>query len=276
MVNSAYSPIEHLADALCRNHEPSQRYFTLLTVTTSHTAYFDVSGHPQGTAILVVGGFIATAQNWKTFETEWNAILKKYGVPVFHMKKFIAKRKPFDDEKWNRERLCTGFLSELIGVVSRANCHGVMAAIPLSLWQTMNEEYYLKESRLTPFALAGCVGVMGAYEWCGEKNVPRSHVEFVFEDGDEDKGDFMHWTKKCWSWVPSFKGKSLVPLQACDFIAWEGRRAITDMNATGGSQDTYKFRASFDRLLERIHQENRIWSEASLRRYFDKIGLRKR
>lgn len=268
MSNTAYSPIRHFADALFINYNADQRYFAVLTTDTAYTTYFDASGHPQGTSMLVVGGFIATVEQWRSFESEWNKVLAKYGVPYFHMKKFTAKKKPFDHEKWQRDDVCTSFLGELIGVLKRNNCYGLMVALPLAAWATVNKEFCMEEERLTPFAVAGCMAITGVYEWCQKPRpmVMPYQVEFIFEDGDEDKGDLMYWTKRSWKWVPAFKGKKLAPLQACDFLAWEGRRAATDLAELGEHADDYQYRGCFRNLLSRIEQENRQWDEHHLRR----------
>lgn len=158
-----YSPIQHLADAVFLNHNPRERYFVMVRVDTSHTTYFDASG-TRGTAILVVGGYISTVDDWKDFEREWQAALDRVGVPYFHMKKFSACRKPFDNKKWEREEYRKAFLDDLIEVLARNVDFGLVNILPLAEWETVNREYYMEEAQMTPFSVAGCMAITAAYD----------------------------------------------------------------------------------------------------------------
>ena len=142
--------------------------------------------------MLVVAGYVSTVQDWKAFENEWNEALEKVKVPYFHMKKFIAYRKPFDNPKWRREEYRKSFLDDLIGVIARNVDYGIIKILPIANWETVNKEYCMKEEHLTPFAVSGCMAITEAYDWCKANNIPQRHIRFIFEDGDEDKGDFMH------------------------------------------------------------------------------------
>ena len=68
-----------------------------------------------------------------------------------------------------------------------------------------------------------------------KRDHPRdSLTEFVFEEGDHLQGDLMFFmdnvrrrAKELGGIYPQFKPKSLEPLQACDFVAWEQRYVVT-------------------------------------------------
>jgi hypothetical protein len=279
-----YSPIQHLADAVFLNHDPSKRYFAIMT---AHTAYFDASGD-KGASMLTVGGYISTVEDWKIFEAEWNAVLDKYKVPYFHRKKFIANQKPFTNAKWKREETRKAFLDKLVGVIARNVNFCVLNLLPIPDWETVNREYCMEEERLTPFAVAGCMAIPATYEWCNAQapRVPFNHVKFIFEDGDDDKGDFMHWSKKCFGFTPIFEPKisdrpttnPLTPLQACDFIAGESRHAEIKVTNPETNLETFEFRRCFLELLDRTKSpdDHEKWNVENLRRLCEKHGIRKR
>jgi hypothetical protein len=243
-------------------------------MATDFVAYIDASGHPRDGAMLVTGSYISSAESWRLFETEWNQILSKYKVPYFHRNKFISRNGPFSDAKWKREDLCTGFLAELIGSIGRAGCSGVVTLLPLADWGLVNREYCLEEERFTPFSVTGCMSITGAYEWCKGRGVPFDQVEFIFEDGDEDKGDLIHWTHKAWGITPLFKSKTAVPLQACDFLAGEARRA--ELDAMSAEDGTSKVRKCFQNLLSKIPHDDARWDANTLRGLCKKHNVKRR
>ena len=279
---ASYSPIQHLAYALFLNHNPHERFFVMLN---SYTAYFDASGTKQA-KLIVVAGYIASVHDWLIFEKEWKMVLEKVGVPHFHMKKFTACRKPFDNKKWRREQYRKDFLERLIGVIARNVDYGPINILSIADWETVNKEYCMQEERMTPFSIAGCMAITGAYQWCKDNAVPSNKVKFIFEDGDEDKGDLMYWCKRCWKFTPIFEPKYLdeptsypiTPLQACDFVAWEARRAETDATDAGGNLDTLELRRCFNELRNRVKldEHHQKWSPDNLRELCKIHGIKKR
>jgi hypothetical protein len=53
-----------------------------------YTAYYDDSGTSHDTLAVVVGGFLATDEQWRYFERNWNQTLQRFGISLFHMKDF--------------------------------------------------------------------------------------------------------------------------------------------------------------------------------------------
>lgn len=254
---------------------------------TSHTAYFDASGD-KGSAMLTVGGYISLAESWSAFDTEWQAVLSKAKVPYFHRKKFTANRAPFSNKKWEREHTRKAFLNSLIGIIARNVDFCVLNILPIQDWVAVNREFFMEEERLSPFAVTGCMAITSTYEWCRTQGVPYNKVEFIFEDGDNDKGDFEYWSKKAFGMKPLFKGKSadrhdphqrpVTPLQACDFIAGEARCAETALDNRENNAGPYEFRCCFEELLDRTksHDKNEKWNKDNLRKLCEKQGIKKR
>lgn len=249
------------------------------------TAYFDTSGS-RGTDMMAVGGCISKIEDWKQFETEWNAALAWAKVPYFHMREFTAKRKPFDNKKWEREEYRQNFLKRVIDTIARNVDLLALNILPIDDWRVVNREYCMQEGRLTPFAVVGCGAMLCVEEWCRVNHVDWSNVEVIFEHGDTDRGDFQFWCKKSFHKSPLFKpGFSdnrsnfdeypLTPLQACDFIAWEARRAETDVK---DDPPSYELRKCFSILLDRVQHsdDHEKWNKDNLRSLCVKHNIAKR
>jgi hypothetical protein len=277
----AYSPIQHLADSVFLNHDPNQRFFLFMT---DYTAYLDASG-AQDTAMMSVGGFISNVNDWKSFENDWKRALARAKVPYFHMKKFTVHKAPFDNMKWRREEYRKEFLSALIDTIARNVDFFVVNILRISDWEHVNKEFCMREAQLTPFAVAGCGALLGVEEWCRQHGVPWNHMKIIIEDGDLNKGDFMHWSKKTFKktiipmpGVPDNdepEEDPFTPLQACDFLAWEARRAETDVEA---NPEDYDMRKCFDALLDRIPSDDghEKWNINNLRSLCNTHGIKKR
>ncbi len=58
-----------------------------IIVPSPLSLYGDASGK-EDDPILAVGGFVGRTDEWLMFEPEWNAVLKQFDVPYFHMREF--------------------------------------------------------------------------------------------------------------------------------------------------------------------------------------------
>lgn len=252
---------------------------------TRYIAYFDASG-TRDIEMIAVGGYISTVDDWKRFDSEWQAALSWGKVPYFHMRRFNAHQTPFKNQKWKREELRSEFLGRLIDAIARNVDWFTLNILPISDWQTVNAEYCMEEERLTPFAVTACGAMLGVEEWCRTHKVPWKEIEVIFEDGDTNKGDFTFWCKNTFYKTPLFKPAlrhndaqpdeyRLTPLQGCDFLAWEARRAETDVK---DDPPTYELRKCFAILLDRVRHDggHEKWNPDNLRRLCIKHGIKKR
>lgn len=68
--------------------------------------YFDESGTHKGSPAFSLGGFLGKADEWGAFQFEWEAALKDFGLPFFHMASFESRLKGYDwSEDVRRERI---------------------------------------------------------------------------------------------------------------------------------------------------------------------------
>jgi hypothetical protein len=67
-------------------------------------AYFDDSGTDPKHPALVIGGCVATVENWVNFQEEWQEVLGQYGLDHFHMTDFDNKWGDFTPDKLPPEK----------------------------------------------------------------------------------------------------------------------------------------------------------------------------
>lgn len=261
MFNSAYSKVQHLADALFFRHDPRKRYFAMLT---SYTGYFDTSGSRSGGTILVSGGLVASVDQWSNFDEHWKAILDRAGIQDFHMTDFLHGENQFKDPKWKKsDGYADNFLKKLVNAICKqANrstpIYAPTMQIRLDEWQQLNTEYPLLEFGLTPLALAAgaCIGM--AYMWCMDHGISPDHLECFHEDGDLDKGSLMKMIKKWFDIEMNFKTKKLRPLQACDLLVWEA--SYPAKQKSKNAEWNADIRPSMRELLNRIDCDHKKYT----------------
>jgi hypothetical protein len=188
------------------------------------TVYCDASGHPDSTRVLAVAGFIATVDQWLEFERNWKETLIKFGVTSLHMKNFAHSSGEFSGWKGDEAKR-RDFLRQLIGNIALRARHSFASAVLLDDWREVNERYYLEEL-IKPFALCGRTLVHKVAEWAKRCNVEENRISYVFENGDCDKGDFMHRMKQDKKRAPIFLNKDeACAFQAADLLAFENLQA---------------------------------------------------
>jgi hypothetical protein len=197
------------------------------------TGFYDAAGHPQGENTLIVCGHVSETRKWARFEVQWRKALADVGVSgPFHMTDFMSCAKAF--KGWqSRENDRVQLLSTLISIVKRNVYKAFSETILLNDWRAVNEVYQLEDSHCTPFALAAFYVMDRTICWWGKKHPKDVMTEFVFEDGDKNKGDFIWMMERIVRRdrtalgvaTPVFKPKGLAPLEAADLTGWTMRRA---------------------------------------------------
>jgi Protein of unknown function (DUF3800) len=92
----------------------ADRIFILLNLT----AYLDESGTHDASPVTVMAGIMATALQWRHFESEFARLKAKYGFKVFHTKKF--KKSTGDFRGWHPLRKFV-LMQELAKITSSEN-----------------------------------------------------------------------------------------------------------------------------------------------------------
>ncbi|MGE0863355.1 MAG: hypothetical protein AB7P34_05565, partial [Vicinamibacterales bacterium] len=267
-VKPSETPIAHLAMAVCPGIPLEQIHMALLT------SYFDASGDNAGTHGVTVGGYVSDVRAWGRFSVRWREVLDEYGIEHFHMTDFVAGGKGFERFR-KKPDLQAEVLGKLARVVRKNVRKSFATSILLEDWRAANQVYRLKECHATPYAICSLSVISNSLLWIGgvvregRRRAGHEFTEFVFEEGDNGQGDFkwlMNVTKKLGGGkldaiYPVFKPKTLLPLQSCDFAAWEKRRVIKEHLDRVDAPP----RESLDELLKIPHQWGVIDKHARLK-----------
>lgn len=214
-------------------------------------AYFDASGHPDGTDVFAVAGFVADRVQWAEFERNWNEVLNRpdFQVSGLHMKDFCHSTGEFAAWK-NDERRRRSFLSALIGTINLRARHGFAHSIYLPHYWEVDQIYKLRE-RAVPLVYcgAGCVAQVGL--WAQKWAIPINEVAFFFEDGDKDKHKLAQEVSRLYRVNIAFlKKQQSVAFQAADLLAYEHFRANQKVVPQPvGTFSLEELRYPFQRLL---------------------------
>jgi hypothetical protein len=183
-------------------------------------SYFDGSGSPDDTVAVVVGGFVAPAEQWAEFERNWNECLRDFGVSGLHMRDFAHSRGEFSAWKGDEERR-RRFLARLISIIQTRVRHSFASAVRMEDYRKVDAKYCLREFS-KPYTLAGCTCIASLSRWWGKWRKPDDSIALVFEDGDLDKGDLArvvgeHFIANL-TFLPK---KQCLQFQAADLLAYE-------------------------------------------------------
>ncbi len=188
------------------------------------TAYFDVSGHPDDTDVLSVGGFVANAGQWTRFEKEWKKVLLDYGVSSLHMKQFAHSTGQYASWKGDEPRR-RAFLGKLIAVIKKRVRHSFVCSVYMPDYRAVDSVNNIRSVR-SPFALAGCTCVRRVRDWAMRKGFDPNELLFAFEDGDADQSNFAQSAFHDYGVNPVFMAKTQsVAFQAADLLAYEHLKA---------------------------------------------------
>lgn len=97
--------MEVLRAALFHDERPGRCFMVM-------TAYFDESGtHGDNSPLMTVAGFIANTEQWAGYERDLAALMKEYGVKVFHAKDLRQRKGDFKNwPEGKRARFNSRFL----------------------------------------------------------------------------------------------------------------------------------------------------------------------
>ncbi|MET0399740.1 MAG: hypothetical protein ABW277_23330 [Longimicrobiaceae bacterium] len=224
------SSLRHLAMILFGNRDLARCDLAFFT------AYFDASGHPADSnlgASLFFSGFVSTAEKWLRFEKAWLALLADNGIePPFHMADFEAGEGQY--ARWRGDFAGRQvFLHKAAAVIRRHTRKPFSHGIVIADLQRMYDTYEFPENeRREAFPWCGVLVLGKVLAWA-RKGVRQGNmrgddtIEFVFEDGDKHRGQFMDLAEETYKILPIPRKKNQhLQFDACDLLAWEHRRFL--------------------------------------------------
>jgi len=260
-----YSAFEHLARAIAPP-EWQDRYFSMFT------AYFDDSGHEDDQLLVVVAGFIASAEAWKEFESLWIPALRRHSMPeafdlpYLHVNeinrkiRFCRQHETCEDH-WTELRRKQVF-KELIEII-RKNVSRKFACVVVNAGMTNLSEEMKDDCLITAYSAAGRACVAKLREFAFFDRIPYE-PRLVFEDGSKGKGKLIDRLKRDCTQEPNFEsprnhkskdGKFIVsgviPLQAADLFA----HIVFDYARAYLKEESSSLQEEFDRFKSLPTQE---------------------
>jgi len=241
-----YSRIEHLARGRWLGRNLKQCWMVMLT------CYFDGSGDKDSTNVYSVAGYVSTVDRWIDFDKKWSALLKRHGLPYFHMKEFAPSVDHFKEWKGKeKERKRGAFLEQLVNITRKHVLHSFSVTLRMDLYDAANKFYPLKEKRVVPLLLCGGGCIAKALYWRRNKGRAEEPIMFYFERDEKNWGILKQWANDhgypCES-GPKLPDPSkpldfpLTPLQAADFVAWEQRKLYDDVVIQGKDRIRYSLK----------------------------------
>lgn len=194
--------------------------------------YFDESGKDttQHNA-LAFCGYVGSVDGWTAFEAAWTKALADNGAPYLHMKELQqpgGELAAFAGKA--NERARSKLLGDLISVIAQSGLTCAGSLIRLPDLREFNAEYGMNIEAL-PLAMYATMGEL-------YKLYPDDTLELVVDRLDKPEriiataaeyasSLIVYDPSRKMRWIP-LKGdegfKSVIPIQAADFVAWEGRK----------------------------------------------------
>lgn len=282
MSSSAYSPIEHLANALFLDHDPTQVLLFMPVI-----GYFDESASQKDTKVMTIAGYVSTEEKWVKFEKSWLAVMQQYNVPYLHMKEFAPCTGVFKDWKGQEDKR-KAFLADLIKVAKKNVHKGFVCSIRMQDFEEVNKEFHLVEHWGNAYSLMGMAVVTAVMEW-KEKHFSHARIKYIFEDGYTGN----HHLRRClqkenlpYSFTPKKEKQSgvityLAPFQLSDFLAWENQVAFSRWHngeyRTGTTDDPLTLlRGSWQSQVKQIPSEICAMDLGNLRGLCESKGITRR
>ena len=186
-----------------------------------------------------VVGYLATAEQWVKFKSDWNSYLDTYGVEVFHATELETEigRQGTVYERWDRMKR-DGFQSGLIQIIRDNTIVDVGAGIPCSVYEAV----------MTP-QRSNRMGVKNIDELCAllcmfdagyqAQKLGRQAPAYIYERGGKYwsaistaheelcgyPGTSGHFRDSTLSNAP--KGREYAPTQAADYLAFNWSKEVS-------------------------------------------------
>jgi hypothetical protein len=245
--------------------------------------YLDTSGSGLDPLIkaLSVGGFVGDEAAWAEFEPQWEAILTRFGVSELHMRDYAHSVGEFESWKGNVEKRAD-FMAQLGALIKGSDIQPIGATMPLSVYRLFNRYYCVQEALGAPHAFASQVAIAMSAQWRDVNHVGEPMVFYV-EKGDNQQEDLRRVLARV-IWDAGYAAEPIIhpkrwtdrhgvvhrviPFQACDFIAYEQAKAVTDMITKRKTQ----LRRSFTGAVKPIEEipDGRTYWTVMEKRSFEK------
>ena len=238
-MTSRIFPVRSIARAILgrnRTHRPA--FMAILS------AYLDASGSvndPQ-CEIFVVGGYVATEEQWEKFENHWQRALDEASVSHLHMKHFAHSLGEFKAWKGDEPRRIR-FLNRLIEIIRDHNLEDFSAGLNMADYREIDKRFRMTES-LGAYAIIAASAMANIEKWHSRYRQDDSML-FLLEKGDAQQDSLRKLASRTGlqagpdpifiskHWTENGIDKYCLPIQASDFLAYEHAKGLTDFFKKG-------------------------------------------
>lgn len=232
-----------------------------------YTAYFDESGTHAASKALIVAGYVASSEQWVSFEREWRDLLSDANLSGLHMRDFNPSVREF--ASWRGDRARRDDLRKRVIKVIRKNVRrGFAAAVIMDDYRRIDAKYRMTECFFQPYPLAALNCVNKGEKWRTERGY-QDPIQYVFEDGVKGKGVIADALRAFILSPPSFKKKSeALPFQIADFASNQLHKQLTRLltGIKGAERDYFP-------ELNSIPNDYSVWEETYLENYCQRKGV---
>jgi hypothetical protein len=241
--DESIDPIEHLAKALYFDAWQGRGFVVATTV------YADASGQLNTEPCYLIGGWWNSVTNWMDFDKEWKAFLRRHCICYLHQ---TGSRKKTD--YWKKDRVLRDQINiEAVDIIRRSGAVSFVHFTPDDDYRRFVSELPAELQDLDAFVYNAFRFVLDVRGWCKKRHL--SMPEFVFEEMDNVQHRIgLEKVMRDYDLpLPIFREKnakdrtrSIVALQAADFIAYEVFRGWRDLMNKGHSSRSNI--AAFERI----------------------------
>ena len=232
--------------------------------------YIDESGTHLNSEFFVLGGVVLDREQVKFAERDWKSVLDRFGLPFFHMAKFVSSRKPFKGWTDVQKR---ELIEKLYNIMPRRIRWVVQIGLDLKAYGNLPFEQF-KDEFVSPYALCARTLFMGNADHLNdlaETHDEDRRVSYVFESGCQQFQDF----RGAWNLIEgsceqkkkyrlaeiSTADKRTAPvLQLADIVAYEGYKHLKGRMHSGWPE-----RLTMQRLLADCKVIGKGFDQAALR-----------
>ena len=197
------------------------------------TAAFDAAGTDHDQELLIVAGFISSADDWIDFDRLWRKRLAAARLRFFHMVDFASFKKQFSNGWRDNEPRRRNLLRDLMEIIRSHAFRRFGCIVENKTFRDNVPEDFRDQYLLDAFTAASMACARQVQDWCKADGASSfENVRFVFEAGDTGQTQLENRFRNDLQMIPSFEFKedketpsgeqrAFTPLQAADFFAYE-------------------------------------------------------
>jgi hypothetical protein len=264
-----------------------EKLFVNLVCFADESGTHDTLGLQPGSEVAAVAGYLSWDTRWQIFCGQWQEVLARYGVKVFHYSDLANKKETYCD--WPNEKI-ERFMRELISIARNNTIMGIGGLVSVQDYNAIildsakyDHPYHFCFDLF--FGAIRCFLRNGSQWGYASPFMPNEKVTFIFDRQDEFKHKALeqyghaltHDTAKRFGAIVFDSKEEHPELQAADLLVGRARIICTrifkggqpvsknswdeDLGSSGRILAMYYDANSLRNLVNEIQTEAKIYSE---------------